>query len=190
MSYIYIMEYEIVPKETYKIKRVCAGCGGKQFFECKEKFRVNANGNRVDVWLIYGCEKCGHTYHLPIYERVKMDRISKMEYQEFLENDVDTVFRYGTDKSIFGKNRAEIAWELAKFELVTMGKNKPEFVNTPILVNLYNPYGIPVRKDKVLSKILQISRSKVIELINEGELFVNEIKESGGERSNDSDYKN
>ncbi|WP_322169633.1 DUF1062 domain-containing protein [Acutalibacter caecimuris] len=25
------------------------------------KFRVNANGRRLDVWLIYRCEKCGHS---------------------------------------------------------------------------------------------------------------------------------
>ncbi|HAH17569.1 MAG TPA: hypothetical protein DCL29_00905 [Eubacterium sp.] len=30
-------------------------------FVNSKRFRVNANGNSVDVWLIYRCKKCKHS---------------------------------------------------------------------------------------------------------------------------------
>lgn len=185
MSYVNIMEYKIVPTEPFKIIKGCAGCEGKQIFACKGRFRVNANGNRLDVWLIYGCEKCGYTYNLPIYERVKPNKISKIEYQEFLVNDENTVFKYGTDKSIFVRNRVEIAWKLVRYELISMTQNKFGIGKTPILIKLYNPCDILVRKDKVIANIFQISRSEVTNLLNEGRLFVNMLKNNRREESND-----
>ena len=53
-----------------KMIRRCGGCGKKMVFECAGKFRVNANGRRLDVWLIYRCQRCGHTWNIPLYERI------------------------------------------------------------------------------------------------------------------------
>ena len=39
----------------------CGGCGKKREFVNSGKFRVNANGKNVDVWLIYRCSKCRHS---------------------------------------------------------------------------------------------------------------------------------
>ena len=49
-------------------------------------FRASINGNQLDVWLIYQCAKCKHTYNLSIYERVKPTELEQQEYQLFLEN--------------------------------------------------------------------------------------------------------
>lgn len=176
MSYVNKTEYMIIPTNTFNILRGCAGCGYKQTFICKENFRVNANGNFLDVWLIYGCNKCGHTYNLPIYERVKADKIPKNEYQSFIENNEKTVFRYGTDKSVFTKNRAEIDWNTAEYKVTPMNENKPDFSKMPVLIELYNFYDIPVRADKIAADILQMSRSKVTQLVNEGLLSIKMVK--------------
>ena len=71
------------------------------------KFRVNANGSRVDVWLIYQCEKCKHSLNLTVYERTKPDRISSEEYQLFLDNDEALAIKYGSDKAFLKRNRME-----------------------------------------------------------------------------------
>ena len=47
----------------------------------RKKFRVNANGNILDIWLIYQCVECKHTLNLAIYERKKASSITKEEYQ-------------------------------------------------------------------------------------------------------------
>ncbi len=53
--------------EMIKVYHRCGGCGKKQEFINSGKFRVNANGNRVDIWLIYRCKKCKHTWNLAVY---------------------------------------------------------------------------------------------------------------------------
>lgn len=175
MSYGNKYEYMIVPTDTFKIIRGCAGCGSKQIFTCKGRFRVNSNGNLLDVWLIYGCEKCEHTYNLPIYERLRADKIPKAEYQRFLENDKDAVFRYGTDKSVFAANRAETDRNLIEYKVVPMTEKEAQIENLPITIELHNYCDIPVRADKIAAGILKISRSRVTELIKNGNLSVSII---------------
>lgn len=80
MSYLKKLEYELVLNESFLIVRRCSGCGRKTRFQNAKKFRVNANGNRLDVWLIYQCELCKHTYNLAIYERQSVSSIPKEEY--------------------------------------------------------------------------------------------------------------
>ena len=63
---------------------VLSPCGGdgaffkKMTFISTRRFRVNANKNKLDVWLIYQCKKCKHTLNIPIYERVSPQKIPKL----------------------------------------------------------------------------------------------------------------
>lgn len=90
------------------IKR-CSGCGKKAVFVNTGRFRVNANGNRIDVWLIYQCKKCKHTLNVTLYERRRPDSIPAEEYQAFLDNDEELAETFGRDREIFRRNRLEIA---------------------------------------------------------------------------------
>lgn len=86
----------------------CGGCSKKQEFINSGKFRVNANGNKVYVWLIYRCKKCKHSWNLTIYERTKPGRIPADLYELFLENDEETALRYGNDMEFLKRNNAEL----------------------------------------------------------------------------------
>jgi hypothetical protein len=108
MSYLKKCKSYDTSNESYKVIRKCSGCGRKTTFINSNKFRVNSNGNRIDVWLIYQCKKCKHTYNLTIYERVKKDSLSYELYTSFLDNDEALAREYGRDKSIFVKSKAEI----------------------------------------------------------------------------------
>ena len=108
MDYCKTIEYRITPTKAYTIIRNCSGCGRKEHYVSTGNFRVNANGRQLDVWLVYQCEKCKHTYNLPIYERVSPEKIEDAQYQAFLGNDADTALQFGTDRNLFLKNRAEI----------------------------------------------------------------------------------
>ena len=83
-------------------------CGKKQEFLNSGKFRVNANGNRVDVWLIYRCKKCKHSWNLTIYERKKPAKIAPQEYELFMENDAELASQYGNDIEFLKRNNAEL----------------------------------------------------------------------------------
>lgn len=85
-------------RRIYAILRRCGGCGKKMAFVCSGKFRVNANGRRLDVWLIYRCERCGRTLNVPIYERVPPERLSPEIYEGFLENDRELAMEYAGDR--------------------------------------------------------------------------------------------
>ena len=92
-----------------KVYHRCGGCGKKQEFVNSGKFRVNANGNRVDVWLIYRCKKCKHSWNLTIYERIRPSKINEEDYQLFLENDYEFTLKYGNDISFLKRNNAEFS---------------------------------------------------------------------------------
>ena len=62
MSYTNDSEYAVICR--------CGRCGKKQTFVTTGKFRVNANKNKVDIWLIYQCARCRHTLNIPVYERI------------------------------------------------------------------------------------------------------------------------
>ena len=94
--------------EFIKVYHRCGGCGKKQEFLNSGKFRVNANGNRVDVWLIYRCKKCKHSWNLTIYERRKPSKISSEEYKLFMENDSELANQYGNDIEFLKRNNAEL----------------------------------------------------------------------------------
>ena len=94
--------------EFIKVYHRCGGCGKKQEFLNSGKFRVNANGNRVDVWLIYRCKKCKHSWNLTIYERRKPSKILSEEYELFMENDFELANQYGNDIEFLKRNNAEL----------------------------------------------------------------------------------
>jgi len=92
---------------TIKVYHRCGGCGRKRQFINTGRFRVNANGKNVDVWLIYQCIKCKHSWNLTIYERKQPSKIPADEYQKFLENDEVLAYRYGNDMAFLKRNKAE-----------------------------------------------------------------------------------
>lgn len=114
MSYLSNNKYSTVPDKSFNIIRRCSVCGGKSIYINSNKFRVNANGNRIDVWLIYQCKKCKHTYNLTIYERLRKDTLSLELYKGFMENDEELSKVYDTDKSLFVRNKAEIDWKSSR----------------------------------------------------------------------------
>ena len=162
--------YVIIPEGTYEIIRNCGKCGVKTNYHSTGKFRVNANGNRLDVWLIYQCEKCKHTYNLPIYERVSPKSIDREEYAAFLRNDEELAFQMANDRELLEKHHCVIQTEGVAYSLDQVEAGD----DTTIVIQ--NPYGMKVRIEKLISRIWQISRSKAKKLLEDEELsyFVDE----------------
>lgn len=173
MDYCKTIEYRITPTKAYTIIRNCSGCGRKEHYVSTGNFRVNANGRQLDVWLVYQCEKCKHTYNLPIYERVSPEKIEDAQYQAFLGNDADTALQFGTDRNLFLKNRAEVDTDRLEYTVEKLGGDcaKHESVeNSEMQIIIHNPYMLPVRTDRLLPEILQMSRSKIRQLIKDGRI--------------------
>ncbi len=178
MSYLRKIEYEMIPGDSFSVIRGCAKCGRKTHFVNTGKFRVNANGNQLDVWLIYQCEECKHTLNLAIYERQKVSSIPKEEYQRFLDNDEELALRYGADMRLFQKNKAEVDAERVSVTFTKLRETEENGESIRLgneeMITIHNPLGLKIRPEKQIAMVLGLSRSQVKRMFETGEL---ELKE-------------
>lgn len=162
-------KYEIVPMKTNKIIRYCPSCGNKSVYYSTNKIRVNANGKKIDVWLIYQCGKCKHTYNLPVYRRMNRNKIDRSEYKAFLENNQKIANRCCLDRNMLPKGDV-IGSDEPAYILKDMGTSIKENA-----IQFFNPHNIRVRYDRLIAECLKISRSKAQKLLKAGELKENRL---------------
>lgn len=171
MGYLKKIEYEIVLKDSFLVIRGCPKCGRKTYFKNTKKFRVNANGNKLDVWLIYQCEECKHTLNLAIYEWQRVSYIPKEEYQCFQENNEQLAETYGKTVLLFRKNKADIDLEKINYDFVKVNEavEHGNFADQ-IVITINNPYQLKIRPEKQIAEALGLSRSRVKNLLEEGRI--------------------
>ncbi len=61
--------WRAVPLHALYVQRHCGSCREVRAFESSGRFCVNANGKKLDVWLIYGCLRCAYTGNRSIERR-------------------------------------------------------------------------------------------------------------------------
>ncbi len=171
MSYLRKIEYEIVLKDSFLIIRNCPKCGRKSHYINTKKFRVNANGNKLDIWLIYQCAECKHTLNLAIYERKKASSITKEEYQCFLDNDEQLAERYGKDMQLFRTNKADIDFDRLHYGVIKLHETKEiSGFGEQIIITVKNPNQMKIRSEKQIAMVLGLSRNQVKSLLEKGEI--------------------
>ncbi len=178
MSYLNKYQWELIPENLPIVKRSCPKCNEKTSYINSEKFRVNANKNNIDVWLIYKCEKCKSTWNMTIYERVKPCNINKQEYAGFLSNDRELAREYSFNSSIYNKNKVEVVMDNINYRVVQRKLEAYYIKENELVIELACKYPIELRMDKFLSDMLGISRSKIKSMLKEGVIFINSEKDS------------
>ena len=181
MNAIKKIEYRLEPKESFDVLRNCSGCGCKTLFKNTGNFRVNANGSKIDVWLIYQCQDCKHTYNLTVYERQRPEAIPKEEYKQFLENAKEMAHKYGICADFFIKNKAEIDWKDMEYDIVeesTIGGEHADIVeHMENHLIIKNDCHLRLRADKVAAELLGVSRSQLKTLETSGSIQILEKKQ-------------
>lgn len=66
-------------------------------YRCSDKFRVNANGKRIDVWLIYRCVDCDNSWNFGIFERCNRRDIEPALLAALESNDPALARRHAFD---------------------------------------------------------------------------------------------
>lgn len=180
MSYLRKIEYKIVLKDSFWIIRNCPKCGRKANYINTRKFRINANGSKLDIWLIYQCVECKHTFNLAIYERKKVSSIPKEEYQCFLDNDEQLAEMYGKNMQLFQTNKAEIDFDRLHYGLVKLHETiENSGFGEQILITVKNPWQLKIRSEKQIAMVLGLSRNQVKSLLEKGEIeLVAELPQS------------
>jgi hypothetical protein len=68
------------------IIRSCTACPSTRHHPTG-KFRVNANGKLLDVWLLIGCERCDRTSKIPVHERITVRALAHERLLRYQNND-------------------------------------------------------------------------------------------------------
>ncbi len=164
-------QWTIVPSSLPAIIKNCPKCGGRSRYECSKNFRVNANKNHIDVWLIYQCQKCKTIRNMEILSRKDAKTIDKELYRKFLHNDPELAERYAFHMPVHNKNRFFMDYNSLTLEI--HGDNfslldLEEAVEIEILCN----YPLRIRLDKLLSHKLQVSREVIKKLADQHKICI------------------
>lgn len=161
------VQWRIVAKHTPAVLRRCPRCDVRRPFICSDKFRINGSGRKLDVWLIYKCEHCNSTWNSTILTRVSPESIDKTLYQNFLDNDLDTAWRYAFDFEILKRNQAEVDPNVElEIEGPTFDLQKDPEKSLQIAID--PGYVTVARLDTMLAQRLNLPRKKLHALFESG----------------------
>lgn len=149
----------------------CHHCGTARPFVFSGKARLNANGRRLDAWLIYRCIDCDETWNRPVLERQSLSAVPNGLLQALHENDAATLGRLAGDRP----GLARFAKRIEDGGQATVRRTVIGAVSaaSPALAILLDPVGgIAVRPDRLLASELSLSRRTVTALACAGHLMV------------------
>ena len=163
--------------------RRCACCGAMRSFQPSGMFRVNANGRRLDIWLIYKCEVCQKTWNMEVASRVSPGDIAPDTYRRYLHNDPREVARCACDPVLWQRNQMrpdEAGREYALHGEDIRLTNLQEAVSVEIRASL----PVRARLDKLVCAKLGISRETYKRMQRAGTLRVemDALRSGGGAR--------
>ena len=159
----------VIALDTPRLMRHCMPCGGQSQFVCRERFRLNAHQQRLDVWLIYGCSRCEATYNYPIMSRRRRRDLGDALYHQFLLNDRETAWRYAFDAERL--RRLRIPADFAVPYETAFHPAIPRWSPTePVTFTLQLTWPCQARLDRVLASALSLSRSQVQQWVKTGRL--------------------
>lgn len=144
--------------------RHCSRCGADRPFRCSGKVRLNANGRRVDAWLIYRCHLCDTTWNLPILQRTALRDVPPTELQAMHESDPAWVEARAFDLALIRRHGARIE-ETADLVVTKQVTGPVPQDWQEIALHIEAPHVPWARLDRVLSLGLRLSRAEVSELL-------------------------
>jgi hypothetical protein len=140
--------------------RNCSTCGVSRLFRSSGKIRLNANGRRLDAWLIYKCDACEKTWNLPLVERAVITTIPKTDLQAMHRSDPVWVREREFDLAALGRHCEQI--DIPPDLTVTKdieGEWRDAWSVLHLLIVTQRPTG--QRLDRLMARELKLSRSEL-----------------------------
>ncbi|PKR88197.1 hypothetical protein CXZ10_15470 [Pleomorphomonas diazotrophica] len=164
------VRWTLVPRDCPRPVFACPTCGGDRPFHQSGKVRVNANGKRLDAWLIYKCDDCDRTWNRPIFERRLAADIPPVELAALRSGDPAFIRRLAFDlAALRRKTPTIIQSDDVTVEKAVIGGTTAS-VGIDIMLAL--PYPVGLRLDRLLAVELGLARSRIIALADAGRLVV------------------
>lgn len=169
MSDVLRVLWTIVPQIAPQPWLPCSRCHNSRAFRSSDKFRINANGKRLDAWLIYNCTACGNTWNRPLLERRTVNGISPEFLAHLQANDPETARRLAFD---LGNLRAK-AQKIETFPQTLVQKtliSGSAKTAGRLEIGFAVPVPVSLRLDRLLAAELDLSRSRLQRLQDQGRL--------------------
>jgi hypothetical protein len=170
MSGLSRIRWAIAPKTAPRPLINCNRCGTVKAYCSSGKFRVNANGKRVDVWLIYRCIDCDNSWNFGILERCNRRDIEPELLQALESNDPALARRHAFDVVAL-RSRVGRVEEFADVAVhkQRLGDTRESATALELQLGLEMPTSL--RLDRLLAGELGISRSR-LQALEEQRLLV------------------
>jgi len=152
------------------IVKTCVSCRSARHHPTG-KFRVNANGKLLDVWMLIACERCDRTSKIPIHERVNVRALDGTRLRMFESNDPAMVRQLTMDAALARRAGHRLdwtgTWELAT-DMPFYQLAGPDPAPVEVVVRFELP--APVRVAKLLTAGFGLSRPAVRAMVDSGRI--------------------
>ena len=163
--------WQIEPVTPPRPQRNCSTCGGSRLFHSSGKIRLNANGRRLDAWLVYKCVACDKTWNLPLVERAVVTSISDMDLQAMHRSDPSWVREREFDLATLGRHsdRIDISPDVTVTKIIK-GTWPEDWSVIELAITAQRATG--QRLDRLLATELKLTRSELQSMRRNGSLQV------------------
>ena len=162
------VRWTIIPQTAPLPWIVCSGCGGPRAFQSSGKVRLNANGRKLDAWLIYKCLTCEKTWNRPIFERQTIGDISPVMLEALQSNDPEWIRTESFNLDAL-RRKSQRVDECSAFDIEKESLHEPRDW-TALEIALAVPFPAGLRLDRLLASELSVSRSRLQALHKAGML--------------------
>jgi hypothetical protein len=150
------------------VVKPCPDCSGTRHLP-SGKFRVNANGKLLDVWLLLCCAACGRTSKVPVCQRVHVRSLEHARRLAYETNDPAMVRELTMSESLAAKNGYRLDWT-GSWELQTGTPCYWPDDPVPLRILISFELPAPVRVERLLTLGLGRSRAQVRRMVAEGRI--------------------
>lgn len=149
----------------------CGRCGEVRPFRSSHRIRLNANGKRLDAWLIYKCTTCDNTWNRPVLERRSVGSIGAHLLSALQTNDPELVRRLTFDVEDLRRQQErveEFADVLVRKDVLSEGTMPRRHLE----IRLASPEPSGLRVERLLAMELGLVRERIRDLWQKRRLVV------------------
>jgi hypothetical protein len=171
MCTLHRVRWTITPRFSPRPWIACSGCGTHKPFQSSGKIRLNANGKKLDAWLIYRCLSCEKTWNRPLFERRLVRDIDPQVRDALHCNDPYWVRMQEFDVEAL-RRRTQQVTEFAEVDISRETIAGYEACAERLEIELAVLMPTSLRLDRLLTVELRRSRTQLNHLYAEGSLKI------------------
>ncbi|MGY5806091.1 DUF1062 domain-containing protein [Rhizobium sp. LEGMi198b] len=164
------VRWTINPRTAPQPWIACSGCGCPKPFKSSGKIRLNANGKKLDAWLVYKCVDCDKTWNRTLFERQTIRDLDPLVLEALQGNDSDWIRAREFDLDALRRKTQRID-EFADADVEKEILSEPDCW-TMLEIDLAVTLPFNVRLDRLLASELNVSRSRLQALHEDAKLRV------------------